>query len=700
MEPIFIADPNQEAIADFEQNNSVFLKGPASTGKTTAAIRRLSNIISSNPGGISEPTLVLVPQRSLAAPYLNFLNQLRTGATDQVSVQTMSSLVRRMVDLFWPLMVNASIFKHPFEKPRFLTLETSQYYMAQIVSPMLDQGKFNTVSLPLYRLCSQLLDNLNKSSLVGFPYTEIGSRLSSAWIGDPVRQNVFFDVQEAVAKFRQLCLDGSLVDYSLQVELFTKVLWTNPTFQKYFQNQYRHLIYDNSEEDPPYVHDCLLDWLPGFESSLVIMDEKAGFRSFLGADPTSALRFADSSAKQFEFHDSYVSSAALIALRECLFNLQYCEPDPDVIRETLVFPTDRIRFFPDLLEALIASVDKLVGKRGVDPSRIVVVSPFISDSLQFSLENGLAERGIKNSIQKPSVPLAQNAVSKTLITFAKLAHPSWQLTCDFHSVASSLSLAIKDLDLIRAHVILGGFEKERIRITTLGDIAEPNKRIPANLAGQYFQLKHWLEDIDEDEPLDNFFSRLFGELLSQPGYGFHSDTQAGTSTAILMESYRKFQQALRPSQFSSQSELGRAFVDALESGLIPGMYLSEWQPRDPDAVLLAPVTSFLMRNEPVDYQFWLNIGSKGWYERLEQPLTHPIVLSRNWSIGRQWSAEEEQDYNLSNIEKVVSGLIARCREQIFVFSSVYNESGIEERGELLTLFQNLLRKSRQVNHGS
>jgi hypothetical protein len=96
----------------------------------------------------------------------------------------------------------------------------------------------------------------------------------------------------------------------------------------------------------------------------------------------------------------------------------------------------------------------------------------------------------------------------------------------------------------------------------------------------------------------------------------------------------------------------------------------------------------------------LNIGSKGWYERLEQPLTHPIVLSRNWSIGRQWSAEEEQDYNLSNIEKVVSGLIARCREQIFVFSSEYNESGIEERGELLTLFQNLLRKSRQVNHGS
>jgi hypothetical protein len=102
-----------------------------------------------------------------------------------------------------------------------------------------------------------------------------------------------------------------------------------------------------------------------------------------------------------------------------------------------------------------------------------------------------------------------------------------------------------------------------------------------------------------------------------------------------------------------------------------------------------------MRNNPVRYQFWLNVGSKGWYERLEQPLTHPIVLSRNWTAGRQWSADEELDYNRNNLGKVIRGLIARCQEKIYLFTSDYNESGVEERGQLLTLFQSLIRKARQ-----
>ena len=103
-----------------------------------------------------------------------------------------------------------------------------------------------------------------------------------------------------------------------------------------------------------------------------------------------------------------------------------------------------------------------------------------------------------------------------------------------------------------------------------------------------------------------------------------------------------------------------------------------------------------MRNDPVDYQFWLNIGSKGWYERLEQPLTHPIVLSRNWQEGKQWTADNETAYNQANLQRTLSGLLLRCREKVFALTSDYNEAGVEERGQLLTLFQNLFRKFPEV----
>jgi len=681
------------SVADLSGYPSLFLSGFASTGKTTAALLRLQAILETNPAGDGESVLILVPQRSLGLPYQTYLLNNQTVNADLVSIQTISGLVRRMIDLFWPLVAGYGMFEHPYEKPAFLTLETSQYHMAQIVEPMLAQGKFSTVRLPLYRLCSQLIDNLNKSALVGFPFTEIGARLSAAWIGDTTRQNVFADVQEAVTKFRRLCLEQTLVDYSLQVELFTKNLWPNRSFQKYLQNQYQHLIYDNCEEDPPYAHDCLIEWLPSFKSALVIFDEEAGFRSFLGADPVSARRLARQTQKTLRFSENFVSSPALLSLENSLLDLPKAAPTDGLIAKTLVFPRERVRFFPDLLNRLCDAVASLVENENAPPAEIAVLSPFISDNLQFSLEDGFARRGLKLSVQKPSMPLAQNAVIKTLITLIKLSHPTWKLDCEFSILASALSLAIDDLDLVRSHLILGGMKAENLTIAALPEADTASGRIPDLVLERYSHLKNWIGDIDEQEPLDNFLSRLFGEILSQPGFGFHNDLQSGTGTARLMESYRKFSQALKNTH--SNSEIGRAFIDSLESGLIPAMYLSEWSSTDPEAVLLAPATSFLMRNNPVRYQFWLNVGSKGWYERLEQPLTHPIVLSRNWTAGRQWSADEELDYNRNNLGKVIRGLIARCQEKIYLFTSDYNESGVEERGQLLTLFQSLIRKARQ-----
>ncbi|MGI6259939.1 MAG: DEAD/DEAH box helicase family protein [Anaerolineaceae bacterium] len=693
----FVPSKDQEMAANFKENPSLFLRGNASTGKTTAALLRLETILHSQASGVGESVLVLVPQRSLGSPYQDFLSKQMSMASDQVSVLTMSSLLRRMIDLFWPLLASYQLFKHPYEKPAFLTLETSQFYMSQIVEPMLAQGKFSTISLPLYRLCSQLVDNLNKSALVGFSYKEIGSRLSSAWMGDASRQNVYGDVQEAVTKFRQLCLDNNLLDFSLQVELFKNYLWNNQSLQKYIQNQYHHIIYDNCEEDPPYVHDILIDWLPSFKSSLVIFDENSGFRSFLGADPTSALRLSKSAVTTLQTTQNFVSSKPLQELGNCFLDLQNCKVSGDLINETLVFPKERIRFFPDLLATLTKDIAHLLNEKGVSPDQIAILSPFVSESMQFSLEDLFSENGLKLLVQQPSMPMAQNAVVKTAVTLAKLSHPDWNLGSKSHTVSAALSLAIKDLDLVRSHLILGGFNTEKLNLLSLPEPGDVGERVPGHLIDKYEHLREWLTGIDPDEPLDRFLSRLFGEVLSQPDYGFHNDLQAGTGIAMLMESYRKFAQSLKIRTEVKASHIGRHFIESLENGLIPALYLSSWERQTSDQVLLAPVTSFLMRNEPVAYQFWLNIGSKGWYERLEQPLTHPIVLSRNWNIGRQWTSDDELAYNKQNLTKIINSLISRCSEKIYLYTSDYNESGVEERGQLLTFFQNLLRKSRASN---
>lgn len=681
----------QEKSADFNAYPSLFLHGPASSGKTSAALLRLQNILTTQSHNSGKTVLVLLPQKSLAKPYQNLLKEIQKSQVESVSIQTMSSLVRRMINLFWPVIASHQLFKHPYEAPRFLTLETSQFYMAQIVETMIAQGRFNNVTLPPFRLFSQIIDNLNKSALIGFPHTEIGQRLSSAFIGDPTRQNVFSDVQDAVNQFRALCFDKNLVDYSLQVELFCQVLWPNQTFQKYISNQYAHLIYDNSEEDPPYVHDVISQWLPSFESALIIDDEQAGYRSFLGADPRSAYALKNHCQESLFTNENLVSSEPLQKLKRCFQDLKSCQPSSELINQTVVFPTKRLRFFPELLDELTQQIEDLRASPDGKDKKIAILAPYVSDSLRFSLKHKLESLGLQVSVQKPSSPLTQDPVIKTLIILSKFAHPTWQMKVSFLDAAIVLTNSIDGFDLNRAHLLLGNFDPENIYLDTL---PEPIKsdRIALELIERYRRLRDWLFSTDPAEPLGSFLSRLFGEVLSQPGFRFENNVQAGISTAMLMESYQKFTLSLDETTKLDQKLAGQAFIGSVDSGLIAASYLSEWQSQPGDDILIAPVMSYLMRNEPVDYQFWLNIGSKGWYERLEQPLTHPIVLSRHWQEGKQWTADDEVSYNQANLQRILSGLLLRCKIKVFALTSDYNEAGVEERGQLLTLFQNLFRK--------
>ena len=84
-------------------NRKTFLTGPAGTGKTAAGVGRLLHLLDA---GISaERILVVVPQRTLASPYYEALRRPGRAAGGAVNVATVGGLARRMIDLFWPLVV-------------------------------------------------------------------------------------------------------------------------------------------------------------------------------------------------------------------------------------------------------------------------------------------------------------------------------------------------------------------------------------------------------------------------------------------------------------------------------------------------------------------------------------------------------------------------------------------------------------------
>jgi len=199
--------------------------------------------------------------------------------------------------------------------------------------------------------------------------------------------------------------------------------------------------------------------------------------------------------------------------------------------------------------------------------------------------------------------------------------------------------------------------------------------------------------LEQPLPLDHFLRRLFGEVLSQPGFGFHGNFDSAKVAASLIESVQKFRWAME-ADYSQQNgmKIGQEYIAMLNDGVIAAQYVSAWSSDDEEAVLLVPAHTFLMGNRPVDVQFWLDAGSGGWYERLFQPLTQPFVLSRHWPAGRIWTDADEYDANNTNLARLLSGLLRRCRSRVYLGLTELSESGYEQRGIMIRAFQQILQK--------
>ena len=521
-----------------------FLEGPAGTGKTTAAIGRLRRLLES--GVPADSILVIVPQRTLARPYYDALNSPEVDPGGQVTIVTVGGLAQQAVDLFWPLIAEEAGFGQPERPPTFLTLETAQYYMARIVRPLLDEGFFETVTIHRNRLYSQILDNLNKAAVVGFPYIQIGERLKAAWGGEPTQKRIYDEAQVCATRFRKYCLEHNLLDFSLQLEVFVKHLWRPefvrrehwPLCREYLLSRYTHLIADNVEEDTPVAHELLRQWLPHCQSALLIYDRNGGYRRFLGADPQSAYTLKELCHEQVVFTESFVTSPDLRAFAYQLAQSlkQPAEMASGDVRAALAFEDHR--YHPEMLDWVANEIAALVHGQDVPPGEIVVLAPFLTDALRFSLMNRLERLDVPVRSHRPSRALREEPATRCLLTLAALAHPSWGLCPSRFDVAYALMLCIDEMDLVRAQLLTDIVYRVKDGRPTLNSFdqikPEMQERITYVLGGRYENLRTWIhdyiastqappaasgEDGERDSPLSHFPPKIGGDRGGAGGGG-------------------------------------------------------------------------------------------------------------------------------------------------------------------------------------
>lgn len=690
---------DQERIVELG-NDKLFVEGIAATGKTTAAVLRVGRLLDRRVS--ARDITVIVPQPLLAWPYRGFETEQRTIPGAELNVTTFGSIARRAVGLFWPIVAETVGHQTVRNTPVFLNAEAAQLHLGRVIDPVIEQRRlFETVRLPRRRIYTQILDNINKSALVGFPLEEIGTRLSTAWSGTDEQTRMYDDVQTCASLFRSYCLEHGILEYSLTIDVFRQFIWPLDACRTWLTQSTRHLIYDNVEEDTPAAHDLVIELMDYSESALVLFDSDASYRRFLGADEVSARRLASSCTDTLVIEEQVGAGKAKAALIAD-FGLTFgrVAPELDASEDTLRDVEIRgFKYFPDMVEAVCDEVDRLLQDEGIDAGEIAVVTPYLSDALRFAFINRFERRNIPVRSLRPSRPLGGEPTARALLILAQLAHPGWNARISAQDLAQALSLSIDGLDPVRAYLLASTY-RPASGLQTYGALSSGlQARITSAAGERYDRLREWLLDAGAkvNQSLDHFFARLYSEILALPGYRFNAALDAANTAAALVRSAREHR---RLSEELGEDMDAGFYVQRVLDGVIGEQALSRPDnPADAAGVQVAPAYTFLMGNRAVTHQFWLDIGSSGWSERLHQPLGQPYVLNRNWEEGRRWTAEHDALANADFAYRLVAGLLRRCTGRLWLTHVDYNEQGFTQQGALLLALQRILRRRNLTEQG-
>ncbi len=702
----------QLRIAAFAGPGSLAVTGLPGTGKTTALQACLAGRLAE--GLRPDRALVLVPGRAHVQRYEQGLVELlgRTGSPIRggLDLVTFYGFCQRQVALYWPLVADAAGFRRTDREPVFLTLESAQYYMWRIVEPLVaERGYFGDVSVRRGRLLSQLIDNLNKAALVGFDHREIAQRLSAAWTGTPERLNTFRQAEECAGLFRAYCLEHGLLDFSLVSEVFSRYLLPHEFFEPQL-SRYRLVVVDNIEENVPIAHDLVRALMARCPSTIIAMDREAGYRVFLGADRDGAEALVSACQERLDLGDRPQAGSGgplrfarrIAAVVDPRGGVEAgASPAADAVAahggETLWI--GMVRWVAGRVAALV--------QEGVPPGQIAIIAPYVSDVMRFTLQDALAHAPRPIAVQplRPALALRSEPIIRGTLALARLAHPGWAVTLmgterqvRSQEVALGLEQAIEGLDPVRAHRLAAlAWAPGQPGLAELVEVPADDRRatpiarmwekVGFRLRAPYKALSDWMAAYIAREPdtLAVFLSRLFGDILSQPGFALHRNTQGARAYGRLVESALKFGSAVAEAEAHGGSggrSLGADYVSLVLGDIASAEYLSDAPEPGEDAVVLAPAYAWLTRDLSCEWMFWIDLSSEGWWNRPNQPLTHPYVLSRGWQPGRPWTDADEDAAQRRALAAVLVGLAARCSRGLYLASSQLGAGGEEQSGRL------------------
>ena len=682
-------------------------KGPAGSGKTTILKEKYQELARE----VGTDRILVLLQN--ASSVRDWKNNLQLDKTGPLNIFTFFGLAQNQVRTYWPEVYDLEGL--PVE-PYFMNVETAHYIMTRIVEQRREKKDyFLNLNSTSNSIAVQLIDNLNQAALNLLNMADLEERLLDWAADDTEKRRIFKEAIRLMNQYRESCHDHFVIDYSLLIKLFFRLLKTEP-YLKRLEESYDYLLVDELELTPPAAQKLIEYMLSVTEDTYMAYNPEGKINRFFGGNPRLAeqkffplaeieelTEFYGASQEAVEFAERIKSRVQSGSSSKGLMDSQgqkgsqaqaggqgQAEAQSPAGSQRLggaqklggasSYIEGRINseFRGDMLSKVADEVIRL-SETGVEPGKIGVIAPHLDKVLEFTFTEKLARQELDIFNLLRSKRLIDIPYSQALLTLAQLVYPGWQLRPDFTSLQQTFVLLL-DLDPVRGAILAEKVIANQYRLPEINQ-QELRERLGFKRFEEYNQLQDWIaEKLEAEVKVKDFFQQVFVEFLAP----LSPDEEEIIACRQIIKSFHKFAEIIEAYNITDGNRIGKYFISMINKGTLAAEILNEPGRKITDQVIVSTPYKFITSTlvDSVDYLFLLDIGSTFWFSGITKELLNPYVLSPQWNDEASWNDRIDRRLKQDQLLDNILSLVKKSSQGIYLASSLFNSRGIEQEGEL------------------
>ncbi|ACC82623.1 hypothetical protein [Nostoc punctiforme] len=617
------------------------------------------------------------------------------------------------VILFWPLLINSLNLKAQF--PVRLRPETEQELATKLWRSQLDEEILQVAGVNESRLVRRILDLLQLAAYSGVHCEDIAQILTRG-LGENTTTLEPEFLASLLIDWRNWCLERGLLTYGIITELYSQYLLSDRNYQQHLTKRYQAVLADDVDDYPSVARLLFELLLDRGAIGAFSYNPDGAVRLGLGADP----KYLEGLAKRCRVE--ILSEPPPESLGEQAKQMVELVTEPMVLVSLpeivhSIQTTSRAQLLRQTAEVIADAIQS----QQVQAEEVAIIAPGLDAIARYTLVEILVKQNIQVESLNDQRPLISSPVIRALLTILALVYPGLGRLVDRDAVAEMLVVLSRkqqppenstdvmnriysrdainrvstDIDPVRAGLIADYcFVPHPDRPNLLPVSAfERWDRIGYAATTAYNEILEWLEQQRSQQELRlipspiSLLDRAIQRFLWNGSNLPYEQLAALRELLETAQHYWEIDTRLRqiaPVETTPQTTIIE-FIQLLRRGTIT----ANPYPVRPiggarKAVTLATIFQYRSSRRSHRWHFWLDAGSPLWAKGGAATLFGaPFFLQDR--LGEPWTAEDEKLAEEERLRRILTDLLSRVSERVYLCHSDLAVNGQEQLGPLLPL---------------